>query len=269
MKSLPMVSIIIPTYNGSRYIVETIDSCTNQSYKNIELIVLDDKSTDETLRIVDNHVKNKNGIKIIRNDKNLGLIKSINIAVSESIGDFLIFLGHDDILPKNHVENIISEFDNQTVFVHCNSVTIDGSGNQVELAKDDNIQFEKNKNIIYELSKSNFIHSCGAMIRKSTFLKVGGADEKYRNYGEWLYWIKMANTGKVKFSTATRSFRRKHERNLTKTFREKKNRNDLFKYKCECRRLAYKYATMTISQKFIFWSNYFSMFMKNTFKMLR
>jgi glycosyltransferase involved in cell wall biosynthesis len=262
----PRVTIIVPTYNGEKYIAETLDSCISQSYENTETIVIDDASTDDTYNIISNYSRLHPNVIVLRNDKNQGLMANLNKATSQASGDYLIFLGHDDLLPVEHVAAMLKEFNDETVFVHCNSITIDSAGATVSVAKDDEEQSRKNEDILFELSLSNFIHSCGCVIRKSSFLQIGGAEEKYKNYGEWLYWIKLASIGKVKFSTVSRSFRRKHESNLTKTFTKKPVREELFRYKCDCRMLAYTIGKFNGIKKLRFWWNYVSALLKHKSK---
>ena len=122
------VLIIIPTYNGEKYIKETIDSCLNQSYKNIEVIVIDDCSSDNTVEILRSY---DDKIDLYVNRINQGIAKNLNKMLLGRTEDFYIFLGHDDILPKNHVKIMVSEFDDNTLFVHCNNIVIDKDGKEI------------------------------------------------------------------------------------------------------------------------------------------
>ena len=99
------VTIIIPVYNSAAFIEETINSCLRQTYKAVEIIVIDDCSTDGTI----DYLKNVNGITLYMNSENKGISKNLNFAVRECSGDYVIFLGHDDILPCTHVEKMIIE----------------------------------------------------------------------------------------------------------------------------------------------------------------
>ena len=98
------VSIVIPAYNGEKYIKETLDSWLNQSYEKIEIIVADDCSVDGTVEILKSY---GNKIKLTVNKVNQGIVKNINNMTLGLDSDYVIFLGHDDVLPQNHIEIMI------------------------------------------------------------------------------------------------------------------------------------------------------------------
>lgn len=101
-KTHPLVSIIIATYNNAPYLKESIDSALNQSWKNVEIIIINDGSTDETLYILENYLHNKN-IKIFTT-KNNGQCKATNIGIEKSSGEYIQFLDGDDILDPKKIE---------------------------------------------------------------------------------------------------------------------------------------------------------------------
>ena len=189
------VSIIIPVYNGEKYLYQTILSCMKQDYNEIEIIVIDDHSSDNSISII-NKFK-KNNIKILKNKKNLGLARSVNIGVRFCSGEVIIVLGQDDILHHDHVSSRIHFFyNNKVVLVHGVSIVIDSSGDKI---KSFSIPGRKLlfKNIFFNhyISLYNYISSCGLMFSKKQFLDVGGWDETFLNYGEWLLWYKISCTG--------------------------------------------------------------------------
>ncbi|WP_161987053.1 glycosyltransferase [Vibrio ponticus] len=230
------VSIIIPLYNGSSFIAKTIDSCLNQTYRNIEVILIDDCSTDKSRETIKPY---EGQVKIIYNEVNCGISKSVNKAMSLASGEFFILLGHDDILPSRHVELMLHEFEIDVVSVHCNSIYIDMDDKHGLMKKSDDIQFEKTLNCAFELSIDNFINSCGMIHRTSLFNRVGGWDESYRNYGEWLFYIKSLEFGRIKYTDVSRSLYRRHGNNITNSFSNKEVIKSLNDYKFHCRRLAY------------------------------
>ncbi|MBU0721466.1 glycosyltransferase [bacterium] len=230
------VSIIIPSYNAQKYIQETIDSCLNQTYENIEIIVVDDCSTDQTLEILKSY---ENKISLNANQTNQGMVRNLNSVTLSLESDYFIFLGHDDILPKKHVESMLGEFDDETVGVHCNSIIIDGDSKEIRLACNDEKQMHKTKRCLYELSIDNFISSCGMMHRTEVFKKLKGWSEDYKNYGEWLFYINELKHGKIKYTTKTRALYRRHETNITNSFTDKDVVKELTLYKDRCRREAY------------------------------
>ena len=102
----PLVSIIIPLYNSENYIIDTLESCTNQTYKNIEIIVVDDGSKDGSYSMVENFCKTHPQIKLFK-QKNGGASKARNLGLKHSNGDYIMYLDADDLMTKNKIENQI------------------------------------------------------------------------------------------------------------------------------------------------------------------
>lgn len=102
----PLVSIIIPLYNSENFIKKTIESLLNQSYKNIELIIIDDHSTDQSYQLVKTYQSNK-----IRLEKNIrkGACAARNYGFQLSKGDYIQYLDADDILSKNKIETQVAQ----------------------------------------------------------------------------------------------------------------------------------------------------------------
>ncbi len=220
-------SVVIPVYNGIKFIEKTIQSCLDQTVP-IEIIVINDGSTDNSEKIILPYVDE--GVIYIKNDVNLGLMKSLNRAVKYTHSDYLLFLGHDDMISANHVALMLKEFDTDTAFVHCNADLIDKDDTIIGLGVNDKRQLRKMKYIKEYLALSNIIHSTGAIINKKYFDKIGGWDEQFKNYGEWLLWIKLANVGKVNYSTKVRALYRRHDTNITNSFEDENIKPELMRY---------------------------------------
>ena len=101
-----VVSVIVPAYNVENYIGKGIESVINQSFKNIELIVVDDGSTDKTYSIARQYSSKDNRIKVLR-QKNKGVSAARNRGIMEASGKYLIFLDSDDWLDENTVEVLV------------------------------------------------------------------------------------------------------------------------------------------------------------------
>lgn len=232
-------SILIPVYNGEKFLEKTIKSCLSQSLvDNIEIIVIDDCSSDSSFEIMQHLASLNSNIIALKNENNSGIIKTVNKATLLARGKYLIVLGHDDMIRPNHIELMLKEFDSETSFVHCNAELIDKDDNIFGLGVDDKVQMKKTKNIKYYLAMGNVVHSTGAIIRKKYFDDIGGWDEQYRNYGEWLLWIKLASVGKVKYSTQIKALYRRHDTNITNGFEDKNVKPELLKFYEDCRKAA-------------------------------
>ena len=110
MKYNPLVSIIVTSYNYENYIKETLNSLIGQTYSNIEIIVVDDGSTDNSLHIIKSFVQKDSRIKLFThpNNQNMGLDKSVKLGVSKARGEWISFCESDDSLQKNYVERKLS-----------------------------------------------------------------------------------------------------------------------------------------------------------------
>jgi len=107
----PKVSIVMPVYNGEKYIETAIKSIINQSYKNIELIIIDGGSNDKTLQIIDKYKKN---IHYFITEKDNGMYDAINKGFSVSNGDILSWLNSDDFYFPLAIENVVKTFQTYT-----------------------------------------------------------------------------------------------------------------------------------------------------------
>ena len=106
--SNPLVSVIIPIYNVEQYIEETIDSVINQSYDNIEIVLVDDESKDKSIVIAENRlISSGRDFKIVRQN-NEGLAGARNTGIDSSTGKYICFIDADDIIDRDHIKNSIA-----------------------------------------------------------------------------------------------------------------------------------------------------------------
>ena len=125
-----LVSIIMPSYNTEKFIVDTINSVLNQTYKNWELIIVDDCSTDDTINIIKQF--NDGRIKFFQNDKNSGAAISRNKALTEAKGKWIAFLDSDDLWYPEKLEKQIKFMkENDYHFSYTNYEEIDEKSNSL------------------------------------------------------------------------------------------------------------------------------------------
>src|SRR5580704_6317104 len=99
MNNQPLVSVIALNHNQGKFLEETLDSVRNQTYKNIELIICDDCSTDDSTRKINKWIEQNNyKAKLIFNEQNLGVVKSSNRAIKQANGYYACFIACDDIM---------------------------------------------------------------------------------------------------------------------------------------------------------------------------
>ncbi|MCB0513357.1 MAG: glycosyltransferase family 2 protein, partial [Bacteroidetes bacterium] len=93
---MPEVSIIIPVYNTGKYIAKAVKSVLNQTFKDLELIIVDDASTDETYSICEEYAKNDDRVRLYKNERNLGMMPNWNNALQYITGKYWAKLDSDD-----------------------------------------------------------------------------------------------------------------------------------------------------------------------------
>lgn len=106
----PLVTILLPAYNCQNYIQQTIDSILNQTYPNFELLIINDGSTDNTSKIINNYTDNR--IKHIINEKNKGLIYTLNKGISIAKGKYIARIDADDICLPTRIEKQVNWLNN-------------------------------------------------------------------------------------------------------------------------------------------------------------
>lgn len=141
-----LVSVIIPVYNVERYVKEAIQSIQNQTYKNLEIIVVDDGSYDNTYTIVEQLAKNDNRIKLYKNEKNLKIVKTLNRALSLANGEYIARMDGDDISSPDRIEKKVK-------FLKENE-DIDLVGCQIDVVNEDsNFLYHQEMPIDYRLCR--------------------------------------------------------------------------------------------------------------------
>jgi len=123
----PIVSIVLATFNGERYLKEQLDSVFQQTYCNLEIIAVDDSSSDNTVSILREYALSHCNLKVYVNDKNIGHIKTFEKGITLSTGDFIALCDQDDIWDKQKIELLMQKI-NDYGMVFCDSAFIDEAG---------------------------------------------------------------------------------------------------------------------------------------------
>ena len=116
MNELPKVSVIVPVYNVENYLNECLESLLKQTYKNIEIILINDGSTDQSKYICEKYEKNYLNIKVL-NQENQGVSYARNRALKEANGEYIIFVDADDYCESNMIEEAIKEMNDETLVI--------------------------------------------------------------------------------------------------------------------------------------------------------
>lgn len=181
------VSIIIPVYNGEKYIKKAIESAINQTYKNIEIIVVNDGSTDETEKICKSFNKK---IKYFKKE-NGGVSSALNLAISKMNGDYFSWLSHDDLYYPNKIANQMDYIEKtklKNVVIYCDYELINENDECIsKVFFDHNVTLYKPE---YSLLRG-FINGISLLIPKKAFDEIGKFDEKRRCSQDYDLWRKI------------------------------------------------------------------------------
>lgn len=123
-----LVSIIIPVYNCEKYIGKCLESVLGQTYKNVEIIVIDDGSTDQSLEVINRTVQAKSNVKVIHQE-NQGVSEARNRGIESAAGDYVTFLDGDDYLGESYIESLMKAAEqNNADLVICGYRKVDSEG---------------------------------------------------------------------------------------------------------------------------------------------
>src|SRR5918993_3698472 len=178
----PLVSIVLPTYNGAKYLSEAIESCIHQSYKNWELIVVDDCSIDTTPQIITGYVARDARIRSIRHDINKKLPAALNTGHAAAKGDYLMWTSDDNRLLPSAVEELTKflEAHPRVGLVYADSVLIDEAGHYVR---------DYPAQPATALAYMNAVGPC-FLYRRSVYETIGGYDTELFLAEDYDYWLR-------------------------------------------------------------------------------
>ena len=129
MTEQPLISAIIPVYNAEKYISKCIESVQNNSYKNLEIIIVNDGSKDNTKQVIESFCNDERIVLI--NKENGGVSSARNAGIDNSTGEFITFIDADDYISEDYFETLLNAFDAETDIVCCRHLCVDKQGNDL------------------------------------------------------------------------------------------------------------------------------------------
>jgi glycosyltransferase involved in cell wall biosynthesis/GT2 family glycosyltransferase len=191
---IPKISVIMSVYNDEKYLKEAVESILNQTYSDFEFIIVNDGSTDNTKKIL--HQFSDPRIKIINNEKNIGLTKSLNIALKSARGEYIARMDGDDISHPLRFEKQVAFLEKHQeclvlgTFMHM----IDENGNKIGLWG----RYENFEDIKTGLLIQNEIGHGSTMLRRSAIEKVGYYDENFLYAQDYDLWLRLSEIGELR-----------------------------------------------------------------------
>ena len=217
----PLVSIITPNYNGAKYIEETIKSVIKQSYKNIEYVLIDGKSKDNSLNIIK---KYKNKINYFESKKDNNIFHAVDKGIRQSKGEIIIWINSDDILHPDAAKNVVRVFKNNPKIKWVNGVC----GYIKFNIKFFFIPYIYPKKIILKGRAHKkfwgYIQQESMSFRRSLYIKSGGLDTFKGSAGDYNLWQKFAKISELNTFFIKIGYFRSHPNQLS----AKKNEYETF-----------------------------------------
>jgi glycosyltransferase involved in cell wall biosynthesis len=231
--SLIKVSVIVPNYNHSTYLAKRLDSILDQSFKDFEIIILDDCSTDNSRDLILSYKERHSNINIIFNDKNSGsTFKQWNKGVNLAKGKYIWIAESDDYANVFFLEKLVPlmEENPDTGIAYCNSYIVD-ENNGIKGCMHDwkNKDFNTNRwsssyKEIGNVEVENFLlfhctinNASATLIRKEVFLRVGLDNERFKYVGDWYKYIHIALASNVIYISNCLNYYREHSNNASNT----------------------------------------------------
>lgn len=196
----PLVSVCIPTYNNADYIEETMRSVLNQTYQNIELIIVDDQSEDGTVQVVKN-VKDPR-VKLFINEKNLGMSGNWNHCMELCQGEYIKLLCADDLIHETLIEREVEAMEKypEVLLVQSDTQFVDKNGQKKGFYK----RYPKSGVVEgkdasrYSVFRRNYLGAPLAnLVRKSAYQQSGGFDPSFVYIIDYDFFMTIANKGKI------------------------------------------------------------------------
>ncbi len=199
-----LISVIIPVYNNENYLDKCIESVVNQTYKNLEIILVDDGSTDNSPKLCDEWAKNDSRIKVIHKD-NTGVSDSRNIALDIVKGDYITFVDSDDYVDNDYIESMLKAAEETESDIAVSGFYFDFTDGTSEELNSDYCIFNKNdllKSYLMDLIRPE---ACAKLIKRSIIadirfeINVHYAEDFLFNYNILKNASRLVNIGEPKY----------------------------------------------------------------------
>ena len=215
----PKVTVLVSVYNDEKYIYSSIKSILDQTYKDFELLIIDDNSSDKTPEILSGF--NDDRIKIYNTGKNIGIPKSLNIGLKLARGKYIARTDSDDLSYPNRLKEQIDflEKNDQFALMATRTKVIDKDGNLIGFWKQETMP----ELIFYTLSYTNCLTSSSVIFNKKKILELGGYDESRNCLEDYELWYRVSR--KFKIYTLPKYLVKYRKRDLSHSFRHSNELN--------------------------------------------
>jgi glycosyltransferase involved in cell wall biosynthesis len=215
--SAPLVSIFIISYNQEEFIEATLDSAFNQDYPNLQVVISDDASTDRTVEIIRAYQQKRPELVAIFNTTNLGITKNCNVCLAQCTGEYIAFLGGDDLFLPGKISAQVKWFEEDKDRVICgHDCEIFDNQTKAVLAID--VPYRKKGYGVKSWIEDGMILSAQTLMIRNAARPAIGFDERTGIVADWKFFIDMLlKGGECGYIPGVYSKYRKHSSNITLT----------------------------------------------------
>jgi glycosyltransferase involved in cell wall biosynthesis len=220
-----IVTVIVPNYNHARFLPERLDSVFNQTYRNLQVILMDDCSTDDSRRILEHYAQKDTRVQLVYNQENSGsTFKQWNKGICLASGEYVWIAESDDIAELTFLETLVARLDANpdAGLAYCQSCVIDEEGRRMRPAflSEDGLGtqdfFLPGTTLVknYMAITPIIPNASAVLMRRSVLAEVGFAPEDMRHAGDWMFWIQYMLRTNVCYVAETLNFFRSHSQTV-------------------------------------------------------
>ncbi len=209
VENRPTVSIVVPIHNGERYVQEALDSVFAQTFRDFDVVCVDDGSTDRSLELLEPY---RSRLLVI-SQTNAGQSTARNRGVHASTGRYLAFLDQDDRwYPHKLAEQVaLLETRNEVVLTYCNSDRMDSEGRVLEVGATKAEQPRAKESLLGRLIGEGLVLPSSMLVRRDVFQRVGGFDPQLRGFEDFDLCARLKQFGEIAFLEEVGMCYRVHE----------------------------------------------------------
>lgn len=185
--TLPLITVVMPNYNGHRFVEQAIDSVIAQTYSNFELIVVDDCSTDNSLQLIQKKASLDNRIKILALKKNAGVANARNVGIAAAKGKYIAFLDNDDLWVEDKLERQLMLAEKGADIVYCSYDFIDENNKVIKKP------FIVPRRTNYNKMLASNVIGCSTSFIKSELMKTHPFKNKFY-HEDYILWMELLRT---------------------------------------------------------------------------
>ncbi|MEV1129976.1 glycosyltransferase [Agromyces sp. NPDC049794] len=195
------MTALVPTYNGSRFIQRTLDSLAAQTWPNLEILIGDDRSTDDTLDVVRRFAEHHPNVRIVERESNLGWLRNSNDLMARARGELMFFAFHDDVVAPTYVERLAEALRTNEravlAFSDMNVYEVDGPGRLHVFDELEGLRSSVERGRVMVRRPGNWWVPNRGLFRSSAFATVGGIhpNEQGEYSADWTWLLGLSLIG--------------------------------------------------------------------------